>query len=165
MKASAIIITTLLAPVMTGCNASSQVKPAGMKPTITIDEANKRVEDHIKRALQVLPKDAKLTNPDIIKDQACDDPDDQGPQGRVFATHDYQIEGLEPTKFAAHFDKLRKWWADNGYTVEDNRRKHEYLQVQNKKDGVRLSLQSNPRGQLYLGADSPCVWPDGKPPK
>lgn len=135
-----------------------------MHPTITIKQAQEKVEDYFRQALTALPPQAR-PSPNFVDTYDCDDPTDGGPAGRRIASVDYRLDGLAPADFNRYFDDLKQWWTQHGFRVlDDARPKGMYLWVENNTDGFRMAAQANDRGELYLGTDSPCVWPDGTPP-
>lgn len=136
-----------------------------MQPTMTLDEANRLADQYIHRALDALPTGATLSDPTIFRDSECDDPSDEGPLGRKFASHIYEIVGLDPQRIPSYFDTLRTWWEGNDFAVlkDDRRAGREFLWVENKQDSFRMTLKANDLGEMYLIASSPCVWPDGTP--
>jgi hypothetical protein len=134
-----------------------------MKPTITIAEANARVDDYIARAVKALPAEAtlKLTLQELRGD--CSDPTDNGPKNRVVANRSYQVLGLDPQKIPSYFSMLRTWWQANGFRVLDDKPANEFLWVENNADSFQMTLKANAKGGIFLLAGSPCVWPNGTP--
>jgi hypothetical protein len=132
--------------------------------TITQEQAEQRVQQYFHAAFAVLPPKATAENFDTAAGQ-CQDPTDNGPPGRVEPTTDYQIHGLAPTRYGAYFDQLKRWATGRGFDVlTDKRQPYMFLEVENPAYGFSVTMQSNDGGELYLGATSPCVWPDGTPP-
>jgi hypothetical protein len=135
-----------------------------MNPTITERQARDLVEDHIRAAFEVLPAEAGRQLFSRNRSE-CADPTDDGPAGRYEISATYEVTGLDPAAFGEHFDAVVAWWSGHGFTVlADNRPADQYVFARNETDGFDLSIQANDLGKLYLGATSPCVWPDGKPP-
>lgn len=145
----ALIITTV---AFAGCGV---ITGAGMQPTITLDEANQKLDDYIDQALAQLPDEADVTNPHHYHDRDCTDPDDQGPEGRKRASRNYEVVGLEPDNIPSYFETLKSWWQWNNFRVLDNNPQYEFLRVENNDDSFRMTLKSNPKGELYLIAASP----------
>lgn len=135
----------------------------GMQPTMTLAEANAAVDEHIANAVAQIPGDPELDERGRSEDFPCGDPDDHGPQGRKIADRDYEVLGIDPEQIPSYFDTLKAWWLANGFAELDNEPRYEYLWVENTSDGVRMSLQANDHGNLYITAASPCVWPNGTP--
>ncbi len=135
----------------------------GMKPTITIDEANAKVDDYISRAVKALPAEAKLELNFQERSGECTDPTDGGPKNRVVANRSYRVLGLRPEAFPSYFEALRSWWQANNFKVLDDKPLNEFLWVENADDGFQMTLKSNPSGGIFLLAGSPCVWPNGTP--
>lgn len=134
-----------------------------LQPTITLAEANRRVDDYIVRAFMALPPGLQLNERLRFTDDPCRDPDDGGPQGRRIASRNNEIVGVDPAAIPGYFDTLREWWLANGFVVLDNEPEYEFLEVENTADGFRMTLKANRHGNLYLIASSPCVWPEGTP--
>jgi hypothetical protein len=132
--------------------------------TITQEQAEQRVQEYFHAALAVLPQMATAENFGTATGE-CLDPTDNGPPGRVEPSTDYQIHGLDTAHYSAYFDRLERWATGHGFhVVTDKRQPYMLLEVENPADGFSVTMQSNDLGELYLGATSPCVWPDGTPP-
>ena len=135
-----------------------------MNPTITETEARDQVEAYVRDAFGVLPAPAARELFSRNRSE-CTDPTDNGPAGRFEISATYEVTGLKPDTFAAHFEAVLKWWRGHGFTVlTDRRPADQYVFARNERDGFDMSLQANELGKLYLGATSPCVWPNGTPP-
>lgn len=107
----------------------------------------------------------------------CDDPTDHGPKGRLQVARSYWLDDLPVGgDRAAYFDALYAYWTSHGYRVlEDGRgrtvrdrgtgevRSAPMLWVERTEDAFRLNLYGSAGGELSLGANSPCVWPEGVP--
>ncbi|WP_037304495.1 hypothetical protein [Amycolatopsis orientalis] len=134
-----------------------------MKPTITEQQAREKVEAYIQAAFAVLPGSARR-KPFTQNRSECADPTDNGPQGRFEISATYEVTGLEPAKFAEYFDAVVGWWTAHGFKVlTDSRPKDQYVFARNNADAFDMSVQANDLGKFYLGATSPCVWPNGTP--
>jgi hypothetical protein len=134
-----------------------------MHPTITIDEANVRVDDYISRALKVLPAQVQLEVNSQERKGECSDPTDNGPQGRVVAGRSYKLLGLQTAAIPTYFDTLRSWWLANNFRILGDTPKNEFLWVENNADSFQMTLKANFAGGIFLLAGSPCVWPNGTP--
>ena len=74
----------------------------------------------------------------------------------------YWVRGM--ANEGRYFDAVLEWWKAHDFAVlQDDRPKSHWISVENRKDGFRMAFYDNPKGELLLGADSPCVWPDGAP--
>ncbi|MGQ0839283.1 alpha/beta hydrolase [Actinokineospora sp.] len=141
----------------TSCTGSA------MDNTITRKQAEDRVEEYIKQAVSVLDVPFRL-EPLGLDMSDCDDPTDNGPKGRVFADHVYWIRDVPTTENGRQVAALRKWFRDNGFTIgEDTWDKTKFVSLDKGEDGFRMSLKENFKGELSIGASSPCVWPNGTP--
>ena len=131
---------------------------------MTIEEANQHIEEHLRAVKSVLPRTARYEVQFHKKSMDCGRTETGSrSHGRVFASLEYQVLDLQPHRVPEYFSTIRKWWMTHGYRVLKDTPKNEYLWVENKEDGVRLSMQANDSGEIYIGADSPCVWPNGTP--
>ncbi|MPZ85687.1 MAG: hypothetical protein GEV28_37035 [Actinophytocola sp.] len=142
--------------------ASCGTEP-GMHTTITVEQAEQRVEEYFRHALAVLPAQAR---PEIslIHTVECDDPTDNGPKGRKIASVNYQIHNLPRDEYPEYVADLEHWWLDHNFRVlDDERPTYESIWVENNDDGFRMRIQANDVGGLYLIATSPCVWQNGTP--
>ncbi|MFD8495017.1 hypothetical protein [Amycolatopsis sp. NPDC059657] len=134
-----------------------------MQPTITIAEANQRVDGYIARAVKVLPPEAKLELHYQEQEGSCSDPTDHGPKNRVIASRSYKVLGLQQKAIPSYFDSLRSWWLANNFRVLDETPRNEFLWVENNADSFQMTLKANPAGGIFLLAGSPCVWRNGTP--
>ncbi len=134
-----------------------------MKPTITEHQAQEKVEAYLQGALGALPGSARL-KPFTRNRSECTDPTDGGPQGRFEISSTYEVTGLDTTKFADYFDAVIEWLSAHDFQVlTDSRPRDHYVFVRNNADAFDMSVQANDLGKFYLGATSPCVWPNGTP--
>lgn len=135
-----------------------------MHTTITVEEAERRVEDYFRQALAVLPARAR-PEVGLIHTVPCDDPTDNGPKGRKIASVDYEIHDLPAAEYPGYVTRLEQWWLANDFQVlDDERPARESIWVENVEDGFRMRVKTSPSGsRLFLIATSPCVWPDGTP--
>ena len=153
----ASVLALLVLPIAS-CGTEPEVKN-----TITVDQAEERVEHYIRQAVDVLPAQAR-PEPGLIHTTDCDDPTDNGPQGRKVASADYQIFDLSPAEYPKYVADLERWWRDNGFRIlDDERPTYQSISVENNEDGFRIRVQDNDQGELYITASSPCVWPHGTP--
>jgi hypothetical protein len=133
-----------------------------MQNTITEQEAITRAEEYVREAMSALPSEASLEELSPTDSLACDDPTDRGPQGRVTVGNIYWVRGIANED--KYFDAMLAWWEKHDFAVlEDLRPKHKRVWVENRKDGFRMAFEDNPKGELSIGVDSPCVWPNGTP--
>jgi hypothetical protein len=135
-----------------------------MQPTMTRQQAIDRVEALIDQAVAQLPDKARSEVSDKTDSLPCDAPDDGGPEGRVIIEYDYWIREL-PTPYEPYFDMLERYWLDRDYRqVRFDKRDGWWTMVHEDREGFFVYLSTTGDGkQLYLGSQSPCVWPDGTP--
>ncbi|WP_409491669.1 hypothetical protein [Amycolatopsis sp. cmx-11-12] len=134
-----------------------------MKPTITEHQAKDRVELYIQTVLSTLPATARRKLFTQNRSE-CTDPTDKGPRGRFEISATYEVTGLDVAKFAEYFDAIVEWWSAHDFKVlTDSRPKDQYVFARNNADAFDMSVQANDLGKFYVGATSPCVWPNGTP--
>lgn len=136
-----------------------------MKPTITIQQANKQAEDYAGRVFNAVFPGVKI-EPGLAQTQGdCSDPTDGGPTNRLLASRSYELKGLDPATYPAKFDAMRSWWAGNGFVVSSDKANgsDRIAGAEQKVDGFGMSLRSNNAGGLFVNVSSPCVWPKGTP--
>jgi hypothetical protein len=157
-KLAARALTLLAAVLLAGCGTET-----GMPKTITVKQAEQKVEDYFRQALAVLPPQAR-PKAGLIDTYECDDPTDNGPRGRMISSVDYEILDLRADDYPEYVDNLERWWRDHNFHIlSDDRPDEQSVWVENTEDGFRMRVQDNPRGELYLTVTSPCVWPNGTP--
>ncbi len=157
MRIIGVAMATLM--ILASCGNGDDVQT-----TITEEQAKQRVEDYVRQTLSALPAEARLEVLSATSSLACDDPTDNGPRGRVTVGNTYWVRGLPREGHAAFFEAVLAWWKQHNFTVlADRRPQVNLIRVENKQDGFRVTFDENPAGDLTLGADSPCVWPNGTP--
>jgi len=152
---AAIIFTACI----TGCG-----QRAGMQETITQDEAEEKVQEHINGVMSSLPEEAELETRQGMIFASCDDPTDGGPKDRVTVGERLWIRGIPTEENENNIDRIYDYWTNNGYQVlRDERPDKLSISVEDEEDFFRMSLQVSDQGSLSIGASSPCVWPEGTP--
>jgi hypothetical protein len=156
--AIATILALLVALPIASCGTES-----GMQRTMTVEQAEERVEHYFRQTLSVLPAQAR-PEAGLIHTVDCDDPTDNGPKGRKIASADYQIHDLPAAEYPKYVADLERWWRDHNFRIlDDERPTYQSISVENNDDGFRIRIQDNDLGELYITATSPCVWPNGTP--
>ncbi len=118
---------------------------------ITESRAYDRVESYVRRAATALPADARLEASAPAASVAC-----KGEPERVRVTNSYWIRGV--TDREEHFETMLRWWNTHEFELlDDLRPERHYVWVRNPSDGFRMSLRDNDKGELLLGAESPCL--------
>lgn len=137
----------LAALLLTACGSGQ----AELNP-VTESEAYDRVESYVRRAAEALPAEAELEAAAAPSSVAC-----RGePEGRVRVTTTYWVRGL--TSEDRHFDTLVVWWESHDFELlDDLRPERHYVWAQSTTDRFRMSLRANEKGELLLGAESPCL--------
>jgi hypothetical protein len=126
---------------------------------MTQSDAMNRADDYVHRAVALLPPGAKL---EVLSETAthdCDDPTDNGPKGRVFASNLYWVRGITEVDSTKYLDGLRRWWGEQGFAVvTDAWEKAKVITLENPENGFRMSFRKSAPDPA-IGASSPCVWP------
>ncbi|WP_410605995.1 hypothetical protein [Amycolatopsis sp. lyj-90] len=154
-RAAVAMVVTLVA----GCGSGG----SDMKPTMTIKQANQRIEDHLSQVREALPAEARYQLTYSEERGPCLDPTDGGSAERVVANRSYEILGLPKENIPSYFTAVKAWAGNHDFRVLDNNPPNEYLWLESNSDSFRMALQSNHLGKLFLKGSSPCVWPDGTP--
>jgi uncharacterized membrane protein len=160
-----VVLATLV--TVSGVSAcSEQTSPAdsedAVESTLTIEEANQRLEQHIQAAQAGLPAEAEYKLDSKYENSPCSDPSGQGAEGRVFASRTYEVLNLSTDRIPDYFSSMRNWWESHNFRVLTET-PNKYLWVENKMDSFRMGFKSNDLGKIFIGGDSPCVWPSGTP--
>ena len=109
---------------------------------ITRKHAEQQVQANIHAAAAELPATTKLDQ-QLTDTGPCDDPTDNGSQGRVTASSTYQVHNLDPEQYPNLFGHLRDWWAQHNFRVLDDSHQTStvrYLWVENNQDGFRMAM-------------------------
>ena len=145
-----LLVALAAAVLLTGCSASR-----AERSPVTESDAYDRVEAYVRSAATALPADASLEPASAPSSVVCEGQ----PDGQVKVTSTYWIRGIAYDN--AHFDTMLRWWEEHSFELlDDLRPERHYLWVQNTTDGFRMSLRDNEKGELLLGAESPCLNPD-----
>ncbi|WP_018790778.1 hypothetical protein [Salinispora arenicola] len=165
-RVGALLVTAVAILVTTaGCFG----KDKALQPTETIAQATQRLDVLLQEALAQLPADVTTERAYKLDAIPCDAPTDGGPDGRIFAEHDFEI--VPPASGAWSvtevFPTLSAFWQQKGYkaTTED-RIANEHRYFVQTDDGYQIFVLTYDRGDHYdvsVGASSPCVWEFGTP--
>lgn len=162
------VLAFIVVFVTVGCQSEistgSEPSEGQQENTMNQDEAAERVEEYIDDAAAALPGDVELEPEGDTTFASCDDPTDDGPKGRVIASHVYRLSGLPTEANEANAELLHQYWTGKGYEIIlDRRPERIYISAESSGDAFTIFLRSSVQGTLSLGASSPCVWPDGEP--
>jgi hypothetical protein len=106
-----------------------------MQNTMTTEQALQRAEEYVRQAVAVLPSQARLEVLSTPGPHSCDDPTDNGPKGRVFASNSYWIRDLSKEKNQEYLERLLQWWAEHGFTGNrESWDKAKFVTFENKDD-------------------------------
>jgi hypothetical protein len=157
-RSASIVLLLLIAMLIASCGTGTN-----MTKTITIEQAENRVEDYFHEALAILPAQARPV-PGLIDTYDCDDPTDNGPKGRKITSVHYYIQDLPPAEYGSYVVQLERWWQDHNFRIlDDERPVEESIWVENNDDGFRMRVTATDKGKFILIATSPCVWTNGTP--
>lgn len=152
------IAALMLTIYSTGCGYM-----AGMKETITQDQAAEKVQEHIDGIMSSLPDEAELETRRGTLFAACDDPTDGGPKDRVTVSERLWVRGLPIEDNESNIERIYDYWINSGYQVlRDERPEKSSITVEDE-DSFAAFLRVSDQGSLSIGASSPCVWPEGTP--
>ncbi|MER7672387.1 hypothetical protein ABTY61_28545 [Kitasatospora sp. NPDC096128] len=159
--------TMVLAAVLTlnGCGAGTLGERS--KPTITLDQAKKQIDTYLTDVLAALPvKPAK--SPGDFSDLECD-ANDIGPHGRTQSRREYDFGDVPPVPKAEAVKAFREYLTGRGFAPDPDAAgsRSDWIRLKNPKDDFLATLDgvSDSSHDLSLRVSSPCVWPDGTPPK
>ncbi|WP_254896812.1 hypothetical protein [Amycolatopsis sp. Hca4] len=133
-----------------------------MEKTASLAEVQANADKMVKDAAgAVFPSGFDLTDqgPQPLQ---CNDSTDR-PTGKVLTSVNYWVDGIDTAANTTYFDKLKTWFAANGWHVETDKRPHD-LFLNASRDDYLMSLEASSAGRLNIGASTPCVWRDGTPP-
>ncbi|NUW42372.1 hypothetical protein [Nonomuraea rhodomycinica] len=89
--------------------------------------------------------------------------DDQ-PDGKVVVGRAYWLRDVPKSENMSISQQVRAHWEAAGHRiVASGRAGNPDLSGESRPDGFTLTLTWAEGDNLYLGAASPCVWPDGRP--
>jgi hypothetical protein len=162
MKLFAAVTIIAALTLSMSCGTDESAKPP--MTTITLQEANTRVEKYITDAVTGLAPQPRLEL--LSREEAgdCSDPTDHGALGRVLASRGFWLRDIPEARNADMINTLVQWWKDHNFVIlADDRPSRNYVWAENKADGFRMAVQESAQGDLSLGATSPCVWPNGTP--
>lgn len=165
MKSRRVLVLLIAAAAACGIGAYSYITSSevGMQNTITAAEAQRLVDAYVHEAMTALPPQARLEK-QYERTSDCEQPTDHGPRGRVSASIGYWIRDLPKDQNQAYFDAVLRYWTQHGWKLlTDSRPQDNYVWVEKISDGFQMSLAASIHGDLNIGTDSPCVWPNGTP--
>ncbi|MER7752788.1 hypothetical protein [Kitasatospora sp. NPDC097643] len=159
--ATAVLAVTVLA--LNACGASTVQERS--KPTITLDQAKKQIDDDLAAILAKLPvKPANSLG--AFSDLECE-ANDVGPHGRTQTRRGYDFGDVPSAPKAETVNAFRTFLTGQGFQpVEDPAGAHnDWVRLKNQ-DGFLATLDgvADTSHDLTLRVSSPCVWPNGTPP-
>lgn len=149
----AVALLALLA--VAGCAGPGDDVP---ETTITVAEADARLEHHIRQVAAALPTH-RLEPLGRPLTTLCGGVLGGVEDGRVTASRSYWLRDLPVEQGEATLDAAVAYWTAHGYEVF-TRSRHQGIVSALAPDGTTgLSMQRNDNtGDVTIGADSLCVW-------
>ncbi|PFG49375.1 hypothetical protein ATK36_4526 [Amycolatopsis sulphurea] len=137
-----------------------------MQPTISSEQAKRITVNTVHSAATAsFPPGYKLTEIVFPNESCTDSSDNDTGQIRVGIT--YWVDGPDRAHNNAYYENLKRWWHNNGWTVETDTWSGKQFANAHNDDGYLMSLTGTVTGpvlgRLSIGASSPCVWPNGTP--
>ncbi|MBN6053728.1 hypothetical protein JYK22_17445, partial [Nonomuraea sp. RK-328] len=92
--------------------------------------------------------------------------DDDKSQDQVVVSRAYWLRDVPRSDNMAISQQVRTYWEDHGHRVTSvGGAGNPGVTGETSPDGFLMTLTWAEGDNLYLGAASPCVWPDGHPSK
>lgn len=144
--------------VLSGC---------GDMKTITAEQAAERVELHL-RAVETAIPGARFEVHRESHISPCNEPEDGGPLGRVYASAGYWIRDVPAERNAEVYEIALGFWEIQGFRVVVDKRRpgRAFVEVEAPEPDfttVSLVMSGDATHTLSIVSSSPCVWPDGVP--
>ncbi|RKT09570.1 hypothetical protein BX285_6665 [Streptomyces sp. 1114.5] len=162
VTAGAVLAVAVLA--LNACGASTVNERS--KPTITLEQARKQVDDYLAAVLAALPVKPKNSLGDF-SDLECE-ANDVGPHGRTQTGRGYDFGDVPAAAKAEAVTAYRTFLTGQGFQpVQDPPNFHnDWIKLRNPKDQFLATLDgvAETSHDLTLRVGSPCVWPKGTPP-
>ncbi|GAA3155040.1 hypothetical protein [Nonomuraea roseoviolacea] len=133
------------------------------QPTATSAQALARVEQLIHETADILtPKPRLESVPSFEVPSTCWDEDKS--QDQIIVSRAYWLRDVPKSENMSISQQVRAHWEAAGHRiVASGRAGNPDLSGESQPDGFTLTLTWAEGDNLYLGAASPCVWPDGHP--
>ncbi|MER7672388.1 hypothetical protein ABTY61_28550 [Kitasatospora sp. NPDC096128] len=157
--------TTMLVAVLALNACGVNTLQERSKPTITLDEAKKQIDSYLTTTLAHMP--VQPTEMPAFSDLECD-LNDIGPHGRKESARTASFENLPLPGRAQAADAFRTYLTGQGFQLVSEPGVHiGWVKMRNPKDDFVAILDgaTDVSRSFQLNISSPCVWPDGTPPK
>jgi hypothetical protein len=157
-RLSALLLAAAL--LVSGCSSSRQGDP--LPRSLSITEAQHRLDAYVRKAVTELPGSASLGRPlGPTPPLPCNDADSHN-AGDVNAQASFWITGVDAAATAAAFDAFVTHWKAQGWHIAADDRPGRGFVTMRSPDGYGLSLQTTADTQrLSIGGSSPCASPVG----
>ncbi|MEV7773082.1 hypothetical protein [Kitasatospora sp. NPDC086791] len=136
------------------------------KPTMTLDQAKKQIDNYLADILAKLPIKPTASSGDF-SDLECD-ANDVGPHGRTQTSRGYDFGDVPSATRAEAAGAFRTLMIERGFqSVADAPDFHpDWIKLKNPSDSFLAVLDgvSDASRNVSLNVSSPCVWPNGTPP-
>ncbi|GAB7181703.1 hypothetical protein ATKI12_1534 [Kitasatospora sp. Ki12] len=159
---AAVLTLTML--TLNACGASTLKERS--KPTMTLDQTKKQIDDYLTDILAKLPIKPTASSGDF-GDLECD-ANDIGPHGRKQTSRGYDFGDVPSAARAEAVSAFRTLMTQRGFQpVPDTPSFHpDWIKLKNPTDNFLAVLDgvSDASRNVSLNVSSPCVWPNGTPP-
>ncbi|MEV0144526.1 MULTISPECIES: hypothetical protein [unclassified Nonomuraea] len=141
--------------LVSGCSANGV--------TINQTQALTRVEQLIRDTANGLTPRPELEQlPMFTAPTACLDEDKS--QDQITVSRAYWLRGVPKSENVAISRQVRAYWEAHGHRITSiGGTGNPGVTGESRPDGFTMTLTWVEGDSLYLGAASPCVWPDGTP--
>lgn len=157
------VVTVLVTLAVSGCSGGDPV----FQPTITQQHASARIEQLLRdTAAAITPRPTlKIYKPGSYTGGCLINPEDLADK-RVQVTRTYFLADIPHSDNASVGEQVLRLWKKAGYDIMDTPGMGTSTPNIHAvtKDNFLIALEWTGSGLLSIGADSPCLWPDGTPP-
>ncbi|MFI6815733.1 hypothetical protein ACIBG7_25235 [Nonomuraea sp. NPDC050328] len=133
-------------------------------PTLTRDQAVARIEQLITATAQVITPEPRLEEvPSFSAPSGCQG--DGTAEDQIIVSRAYWLRGIPEGENMRVSAQIRSYWESQGYRIvaAGSGDGNPGLSGESQPERFRLSLVWAEGDDLYLGASSTCIWPDGTP--
>jgi hypothetical protein len=150
-------VLPVLILLLSGCTIVNE-------PTLTQAQALTRVEQLIHDTAGALtPKPRPESIPSFTAPSSCLDEDKS--QDQIVVSRAYWLREVPKSENMAISRQVRAYWQSQGHRITaSGNATNPDLSGESYPDGFTLTLTWAEGDNLYLGAASTCIWPDGTPP-
>jgi hypothetical protein len=164
-----LIVVSLAVVMLAACGVIPNGKPG--KPvernTITKQQAIDRAEQIIRdTGAAVKPKPRLERYPSVAEETNCVDPTDGGSPDRTIISREYWLRDVPRSRNGEVAQQIKAYWDSKSYKITGADRfdtGNPEITGHTLPDEFRISLTTNVDGDMSIGTNSPCIWPNGTP--